>query len=80
MKVKDLEVGELYRCKLSNAKVLIIMTEEHKTHDKEGEEITIDHKKAGKIAMYDNTSHGVRSTEFKYMYIELHDNQLTKLT
>jgi len=50
------------------------MTEKHKTKDQEGNEVVVPAKKAGKSVIIHE------SGEFKWVYTELHDGQLTEKT
>lgn len=73
LQVSELKIGEIYGCRLSDRKVLIIETEPKTVTDADGKETSMPAVKAGKIAIQHE------SGDMKYILIELHDGQLRKL-
>ena len=69
MRVEDLEVGEIYMCKLTGKSVLIVLTKEQKKQNAEGEVEIIEPAKIGKMVVNSEFDCG-------YVYSELHDGQL----
>ena len=72
LQVSELKVGEIYGCRLSDRKVLVIETEAKTVTDADGKESSIPSVKAGKIAIQHE------SGDMKYILIELHDGQLKR--
>tara|TARA_R110000850_G_scaffold46456_2_gene116898 strand:- start:203 stop:430 length:228 start_codon:yes stop_codon:yes gene_type:complete len=73
MKLKKLEVGEIYKCKLSDRKVLIVMTEAQNVKDEKGNDVSIPEQKVGKMLVQ------IETGDFKYSLIALHDGQLEEI-
>lgn len=74
MKLDDLKVGKLYKCVLSGVDMLVILTEPQTIQNpKNKKETIIPATKAGKsVVKLDNG-------DYKFVYTELHDGQLTEL-
>ncbi len=74
MKKKDLKEGVIYRCKLSNVKVLTVLMPEQLTKDQKGDDITMPETMVGRIVVCMDTG------DFKYVMIEINDGQLEEVT
>jgi len=70
LKVSELEVGVIYQCQLSGDNVLTILTEPQIVKDHNGDENHIEPRIVGKSCIRLETG------DYKYMFHELHDNQL----
>lgn len=76
MKVAELTVGEIYKCRLSGQDVLVILAEKRVTETIKGKPVdkaTGEFDRAGKVCIEQN---GMKM----FSLIELHDGQLIELT
>jgi len=74
LKLEELEAGKIYTDLLSKKDVLVVMTDAQVVKDQKGKDQVIPAKKAGKSVIIHE------SGEFKWVYTELHDGQLTEKT
>lgn len=72
MKVSELKAGNVYQCRLSDAKILIFESEEQKVTGSDDVEITLPSKKVGKVCIKKTDG------DFKYAFVDLHDGQMLK--
>lgn len=71
MKVEDLKVGEIYKCKLSQKDVLIVEVPEQISTDEDGDETVVsESRNAGKFFIE------MDNGDYKFVCAELHDGQL----
>lgn len=73
IKVKDLKIGEIYKCQLSGEKVLTILSDKQTVVNADSSETHIEPKLFGKHCMK------LDNGDYKYHFTELHDNQLVQL-
>jgi len=69
MNVSELKAGQIYKCKLSKADVLVFETENQKVMGQDGNEIEVPSKKIGKVCVK------MDNGDFKYIFVDLHNGQ-----